>query len=74
MVGSTVDRFNCDALDTSVTVPPDYNYNSSSTIAYGDVTSSGGTQADVVQCKVAVAAAVTFLGGVLQVRANGFIR
>ena len=77
MVGSTVDRLNCDENYASIIGSDDDGgggggglMNETTTTAmYDNTTMSSEDSADVVKCKVAVAAAVTFLGGALQVRA-----
>ena len=79
MVGSTVDKFGCDSYGNggadSTTMMP-----LASSIDYdnftmgggggdgGDDCSDGGGLSEVNKCKVAVAAAVTFVGGAIQVQ------
>ena len=80
MVGSTVDRFDCEGKyglggDDMPTIPPDFNLTTLPDVSWtlGDnITTIGNVIADAEEdvklCKVAVAAAVTFLGGTVQVK------
>ena len=67
MVGSSVEKFDCGGTGEDTTAAPGWGENT--TDMWMNTTSApSGDSKEVELCKVGIATAVTFLGGMIQVR------
>ncbi len=65
MIGNAVEAYGCDVSGEGVTTTPP------NTHVYENITSgAAGSYDDIMQCKVTVAVAISFLGAMFQVNAN----